>query len=143
MLGLPGERKREVFKSIALAGKLARKGAHEVVFSIFSPLPGSELTEQLVSAGRISVSEQFFDNITPHGDMLNAQSHSEYITSRQVILLKYLGYLWFYLNRLIFHPFSVLESVKNVLTDKQTLKTERVARTMLLRLLGKSRRTSD
>lgn len=143
MLGLPGEKKKEVFQSIALAGKLARKGSHEVVFSIFSPLPGSELTEQLIADGRIGVSEQFFDNITPHGDMLNAQSHSEYITSKQVIILKYTGYLWFYLNRLVFHPLSVLESVKNVLTDKQTLKTERVARTMLLRLLGKSRRTSD
>ena len=139
MLGLPGERKKEVFKSIILAGKLARKGSHEAVFSIFSPLPGSELTEQLVADKRISVSEQFFDNITPHGDMLNSQSHSEYMTNTQVVLLKYTGYAWFYLNRLIFHPFGVIQSIINVLTDKQTLKTERVARTMLLRLMGKQR----
>jgi len=140
MLGLPGEKKREVFASIQLAGKLARSGAHETVFSIFSPLPGSELTEQLVADGKIAVSEQFFDNIIPTGDMLNAKSHSEYIKDWQVVILKYAGYSWFYLNRLLFHPFSVLDSVYNVFTDKQTLKTERVARTMLLRLLGKTRR---
>ncbi|NQS98779.1 MAG: B12-binding domain-containing radical SAM protein [candidate division Zixibacteria bacterium] len=143
MLGLPGERKREVFSSIALAGKLARMGAHEAVFSIFSPLPGSELTELLIQQGRINVSEEFFDNITPHGDMLNAQSHSEYISSRQVVLLKYIGYAWFYLNRLIFHPIGVVESVINVLRDRQTLKTERVARTLLLRLMGKVRRQDE
>jgi radical SAM superfamily enzyme YgiQ (UPF0313 family) len=139
MLGLPGERKSEVFKSIALAGKLARKGAHEVVFSIFSPLPGSELTELLVKQGRIDISEEFFDHITPHGDMLNAQSHSEYISNWQVVLLKYTGYAWFYLNRLFFHPFGILESIMNVIKDRQTLKTERVARTVLMRLLGKKR----
>lgn len=143
MLGLPGEKKREVFQSIALAGRLARMGAHEAVFSIFSPLPGSELTEILIQQGRISVSEEFFDHITPHGDMLNAQSHSEFISNRQVVLLKYLGYAYFYLNRLIFHPLGVLESVMNVLKDRQTLKTERVARTLLLRLLGKVRRQDD
>ncbi len=143
MLGLPGERKMEVFQSIRLAGKLARRGSHEVVFSIFSPLPGSELTEQLVADGRISVSEQFFDNITPHGDMLNAQSHSEYISNSQVVLLKYLGYAWFYLNRIVFHPVGVLETIYNIITDKQTLKTERVLRTVLMRFLGKSRRKEE
>ena len=142
MLGLPGEKKREVFKSISLAGKLARKGAHETVFSIFSPLPGSELTELLAAEGRISVSEQFFDHITPHGDMLNAQSHSEYISNAQVVILKYLGYAWFYLNRIIFHPPGIFESIYNVITDKQTLKTERVLRTVMMRFLGKSRRKS-
>ena len=142
MLGLPGERKNEVMKSIRLAGRLARMGAHEVVFSIFSPLPGSGLTAKLAGEGRIDVSEEFFDNITPHGDMLNTQSYSEYINNRQVIWLKYLGYAWFYLNRLIFHPLGVLESVINVLKDRQTLKTERVARTLLMRIFGKVRHPS-
>jgi magnesium-protoporphyrin IX monomethyl ester (oxidative) cyclase len=141
MLGLPGEKKRDVVKSIFLAGKLARKGAHEVVFSIFSPLPGSELTETLAKSGRIKVSEDFFDNIIPIGDMLNAQSYSEYIKDWQVVLLKYSGYSWFYLNRLLFHPLGVLKSINNVIKDKQTLKTERVIRTMLMRLLGKTRKT--
>jgi hypothetical protein len=110
-----------------------------VVFSIFSPLPGSELTEKLIQSGKINFLEDFFENITPHGDMLNAQSYSEFISNHQVVLLKYLGYAYFYLNRLIFHPLQVMSSVINVLRDHQTLKTERVARTILLRLLGKTR----
>ncbi|MBC8204492.1 B12-binding domain-containing radical SAM protein [bacterium] len=139
MLGLPGEKKSDVFKSIALAGKLARQGANEVDFSIFSPLPGSVLMKKLVEEGRAEISEDFFDHITPHGDMLNADSYSEYISDIQVILLKYTGYAWFYFNRLIFYPFSVIGSFINVLKDRQTTKTERVLRTVLMRLLGKSR----
>jgi len=137
MLGLPGELKRDVFKSIFLAGKLARKGATEVVFSIFSPLPGSELTATLIETGKINANEEFFDNITPHGDMLNSQSYSEYISDRGVVVLKYMGYLWFYLNRMIFHPLNFLNTFINVYKGKQTSKTERVIGTMIKRFLGK------
>lgn len=139
MLGLPGERKRDVLKSIRLAGRLARMGTTEVDWSIFSPLPGSELTNQLAERGIVDVSESFFDNVTPHGDMLNADSYSEYISGAQILLLKYSGYAWFYLNRLIFHPIGFFETFINVLRDKQTTKTERVLRTILMRMLGKAR----
>ena len=123
--------------SIRLAGKLARMGASEVTFSIFSPLPGSELTEKLVKDGRVNVTEDFFNQVTPHGDMLNADSYSEYITGGQILILKYSGYAWFYLNRMIFHPISFLQTFFNVFRDVQTTKTERVLGTMFKRVLGK------
>ena len=139
MLGLPGEKKRDVLMSIKLAGKLARMGASEVTFSIFSPLPGSELTEKLVKDGRVNITEDFFSQVTPHGDMLNADSYSEYITGGQVLLLKYSGYAWFYLNRMFFHPLSFLSTFLNIYRNVQTTKTERVLGTMFHRIMGKDR----
>jgi radical SAM superfamily enzyme YgiQ (UPF0313 family) len=137
MLGLPDERISDVLKSILLATKLAVYGVDEVVFSIFSPLPGSELLIRLQEEGKVHIGNQFFDGLTPHGDLFVSKSYSEYISDRQVVLLKYLGYLCFYTTKLFLHPFKVIRSIRNVLTGVQQIKTERALRTWLMRLLGK------
>jgi len=137
MLGLPDEQISDVLKSISLAVKLAIYGADEVVFSVFSPLPGSKLLERLIQEGKVRVDDHFFNGLTPHGDLFVSKSYSDYISDRQVILLKYSGYLAFYLTKLIFHPFKVLRSIRNVAFGIQEIKTERALRTWILRLLGK------
>ena len=137
MLGLPEERKRDVLKSIWLAARLAFFGVDEVVFSIFSPLPGSQLIKRLQQEGKVQIGEQFFDDLTPHGDLLVSRSYSQFISDRQVVLLKYLGYLAFYSTKLLFHPLKILRSVRNVARGIQEIKTERALRTWWLRLTGK------
>ena len=137
MLGLPHERKSDVFRTIRLAIQMAFWGVDEVVFSIFSPLPGSRLLKTLESEGKVRVGEEFFDDLTPHGDLLVSKSYSEFISDRQVILLKYTGYAGFFLTKIIFHPLKIARTIKNVLTGKQEIKTERVLQTLLLRLRGK------
>jgi magnesium-protoporphyrin IX monomethyl ester (oxidative) cyclase len=137
MLGLPEERKRDVLKSIWLATRLAFLGVDEVVFSIFSPLPGSQLIKRLQQEGRVQIGEQFFDDLTPHGDLLVSKSYSQHISDRQVVLLKYLGYLAFYATKLLFHPLKILRSFRNVTLGIQEIKTERALHTWWLRLTGK------
>lgn len=137
MLGLPDETKRDVLKSILLAIRLAFYGVDEVVFSVFSPLPGSQLLRRLQGEGQIQIGEQFFDDLTPHGDLLVSKSYSKYISDRQVVLLKYLGYLAFYLTKLVFHPRKILRSLRNVARGVQEIKTERALRTWWLRLIGR------
>lgn len=137
MLGLPDERISDVFKSIRLAVRLAFWGADEVVFSVFSPLPGSRLLHRLVDEGKVHVGEQFFNGLTPHGDLFASKSYSDYIGDRQIVLLKYTGYACFYLTKLIFHPGKVFHSIRNVIRGVQQIKTERALRTWVLRFLGK------
>ena len=137
MLGLPDEKISDVFKSISLAMRLAAYGADEVVFSVFSPLPGSKLLERLIEEGKVKVGDEFFDGLTPHGDLFVSKSYSDYISDRQVIILKYLGYLAFYLTKLIFHPLKILRSIRNVALGIQEIKTERALHTWLMRLLGR------
>ncbi|TKJ41591.1 hypothetical protein CEE37_03230 [candidate division LCP-89 bacterium B3_LCP] len=143
MLGLPDEKISDVFRSIFLAVRLAAYGVDEVVFSIFSPLPGSKLLIRLQEEGKVHIGDQFFDGLTPHGDLFVSKSYSDHISDRQVVLLKYLGYLMFYLTKLVLHPFKVLHSVRNVLTGVQQIKTERALRTWLLRLLGKEHKRRE
>ncbi|MCX6639816.1 MAG: cobalamin-dependent protein [bacterium] len=137
MLGLPEEKKSDVFKSIRLAVRLAFYGIDEVVFSVFSPLPGSQLLGRLIKEGKVQVGDEFFNDLTPHGDLLVSKSYSEHISDRQIVLLKYLGYLSFYSTKLVFHPLKVLRSAINIARGIQQIKTERALRTWLVRFLGK------
>lgn len=137
MLGLPDERISDVLKSIFLAMRLAIYGADEVVFSVFSPLPGSKLLERLIQEGKVRVGDQFFDGLTPHGDLFVSKSYSDYISDRQVIFLKYAGYMAFYATKLIFHPLKIMRSIRNVARGVQEIKTERALRTWIMRLIGK------
>jgi anaerobic magnesium-protoporphyrin IX monomethyl ester cyclase len=137
MLGLPDEKISDVFKSIKLAVRLAFYGVDEVVFSVYSPLPGSQLLERLIHEGKVKVGDAFFDGLTPHGDLLVSKSYSDHVSDQQVVLLKYLGYAGFYLTKLIFHPFKVIHSVINVMRGIQQIKTERALHTWMVRLLGR------
>jgi anaerobic magnesium-protoporphyrin IX monomethyl ester cyclase len=137
MLGLPNEKKSDVLRSIRLAVSLAYWGVDEVVFSIYSPLPGSKLLQRLEREGKVRVVEEFFEDLTPHGDMLVSKSYSEFISDRQVVGLKYLGYSGFYLTKIIFHPFKVLRTISNIISGRQEIKTERVLQTFYRRLRGK------
>jgi len=137
MLGLPDEYISDVFRSIWLAVRLAAYGTDEVVFSVFSPLPGSKLINRLIDEGKVRVGDEFFDGLTPHGDLFASKSYSDHISDKQVVILKYFGYAAFYLTKLVLHPFKVLRSVRNVLTGVQEIKTERALRTWLMRFLRK------
>jgi len=137
MLGLPDERISDVLRSIRLMVRLAAMGVDEVVFSVFSPLPGSKLIERLEQDGLVHVGDQFFDGLTPHGDLLVSKSYSRHISDRQIILLKYAGYAAFYGTKALFHPLKVLRSARNVARGVQEIKTERALRTWILRLFGK------
>jgi magnesium-protoporphyrin IX monomethyl ester (oxidative) cyclase len=137
MLGLPDEKISDVMKSIWLSVKLAAMGADEVVFSVFSPLPGSKLLHRLIDENKVHVGDQFFDGLTPHGDLLVSKSYSDYISDRQVVLLKYFGYACFYFTKLVLHPFKVVRSVRNIARGVQEIKTERALRTWIMRLIGK------
>lgn len=129
MMGLPGERTKDVIKTIVFGGKLARMGLDEVYFGHFVPLPGSELYEKLKAK-----------NIIPEdykGLSDKIGSYSEFISDKKLLLLNCSAYLWFYFNKAIFHPMKLSFSIFNLISGNETLKTERAIRVALKRLMKK------
>lgn len=131
VLGLPGETSADVGLSIRYAMKLARLGLNEVTFSLFIPLPGSYLYDELKKQGKLVDDWQAMISI---GDLARARSWSENISDRELNRLRQKAYLSFYLVRLIFHPLKIMEMIINIFRGRKTLKTERVAETFLKRL---------
>jgi len=134
VLGLPGETVSDAELTIRYARKLAYLGLDEATFSLFIPLPGSALYDQLKAAGQPVDDWRLMVGM---GDLATGKSWSENISDKQLSGLRKKAYLSFYLTRLIFHPFKIMEMAINILRKKNTLKTERVALTFLKRFRDK------
>lgn len=132
VIGLPGEKFKEVEMSIDYACKLAKIGLDEVAFSVFIPLPGSELYDQLTNKGKLTIDWKCLTSID---DLRKVNSWSEHILSEELRKLRKKAYLKFLLTKTIFHPFKVFRSIVNVARKKQELKTERTLITFLKRVI--------
>ena len=60
IIGFPHETRRTIWCTLRYGLYLAWKGADEVTVNIFSPYPGTELFGQLVQAGTLTVSDDYF-----------------------------------------------------------------------------------
>jgi magnesium-protoporphyrin IX monomethyl ester (oxidative) cyclase len=56
LIGMPGETEEDIRKTIDYSDKLARIGLDEISYSIFIPLPGSELYDKLKAEGKLNYS---------------------------------------------------------------------------------------
>lgn len=136
VLGLPGERTEDARETVKYAARLARKGLDECVISLFSLLPGCELFNDLYKQGKVKLNDDFFKELAAIGDLGSSKSWSEHISKEELKRLRMYGYVKFMVVKSIFHPIKILESALNILKGTDKLKSERVIRTFLKRLLS-------
>ena len=134
ILGLPGETLEDIEMTMDYSAKLAKEGLDEVVFSMFIPLPGSELYDKLKAEGKLNHN---YEDLAAIGDLNKAASWSEHVSSEQLQKLRRRAYLRFHIIRAFYHPRSTVKSIVNVLTDRQETKTERVIETFIKRYVGR------
>jgi len=133
VIGLPRETKNEVKESISFAQTLAKDGLDEVVFSLFIPLPGSELYKEILLNNHDKL--QSFENFTSIGDLSKAVSWSEHITDEELSKFRREAYIKFHLTKLLYHPVNSMKSMFNIFRGIEETKTERTIRTFLKRFL--------
>ena len=132
VIGLPGETREDILQTIHFAKKLAKLGLDEVVFSLFIPLPGSELYELLLNKkNKIQI------NSVSIGDLSISKSWSEFLTDKELNNLRKKAYINFHITKMIYHPFKFLKMILNVLLGKEETKTERTLITFIKRLFSK------
>jgi radical SAM superfamily enzyme YgiQ (UPF0313 family) len=136
IMGLPGEKISDVIQTIKYMIRLAIDGADECAISLFVPLPGCRIFDQLQKEGRIKIGEELFESMASQGDIRKAKSWSEHISDSELKLLQLSGYILFHLTRLFFHPLKSGRMLLNILSGRQELKTERSAFLKLERFRG-------
>ena len=86
MLGAPGESRADMWKTIKLASRLP---AAEASFSLFVPIPGTELYTQMKDAG-IELSSDYMDY-----DYYARQPFEHDLSRRELRMIQRLAYLCF------------------------------------------------
>lgn len=130
VIGLPGEKKEEIEMTSNYAIQLAKAGLDEVVFSLFIPLPGSELYDKLKKGNKLPDN---FTGLVSMGDLSKSISWSEFISDEELGKFRKKAYIKFHITRLIYHFGSSLKTFVNILIGRQELKSERAMITFIKR----------
>jgi radical SAM superfamily enzyme YgiQ (UPF0313 family) len=117
IIGFPGETRRDIFKSILYGLKLSVLGVDEVPINLYSCYPGSELFRDLVSAGRIQLSDDYFlslASINSDFAAMRPMTMNEHIGPWELAMYRLLAMLANYsLGYLIYFP-RIFRTLRNV-----------------------------
>lgn len=117
VVGFPHDTQADLWQSVRLAFRLALAGAHDIALSIFFPIPGSQLYDELVASGRLVLSDETL--LTPIFSM-DAQLRDENnfckaLSARQVTRMKYLILLTFYMTQFAVRPWRMARMFHNII----------------------------
>lgn len=140
IIGFPDETRQEIMQTIRFAQSLARLGLDECSVNTFQLVPGCELFFKLVDEGKITIDNDFFQNLGQMGDLAGVKTWSMTLTERDLSRLKMKAYVTFYLTSFLYHPSKLWRLMKNLVTSVQETKSERVLHTLLKRYTGYGRR---
>ncbi len=122
IFGLPGETWKDVRNTFKFFARLAWVGVDDIACFPYSPYPGTELFDQLVEDGTITVDEDYFISLLGYTDIPNSVSYSEFISSRQLALLNMSGMAFFYTLNFLFRPWRAVKFVGGALFGKNSSK---------------------
>jgi radical SAM superfamily enzyme YgiQ (UPF0313 family) len=115
IIGFPKETRRDVFQTIRFAMKMAWLGVDDVPLYLFSPYPGSELYDDLRSAGAIArMDNDYFESLVCFMDLTSSSAYCERIGSRELNLYRLLGMAGFYALSYLLHPARILRTARNL-----------------------------
>ena len=121
IIGFPHETRRHVFETIRYGLYLAWKGADEVTINIFSPYPGTEIFEDLVARGRITLSDAYFLSLTSLNSdytSLNPLTMNDTMGPRELALYRIGFMLTNYIVGYLRYPSRIWRTIRNiVVTD--------------------------
>lgn len=105
MLGFPGEKRVDVFKTLVMMWFFALKNVNDCNLTIFSPYPGSELFEELRQNGKISrIDDSYFENLMTQFDFTMSKAFCDNIGSVELLIYRIIGMSVFYIISYIRSP---------------------------------------
>ena len=114
ILGFPHETLMDCLKTIFFGIYCSlRFGISDIIYSMFSPYPGSELYEKLIKEKKINLDDDYFKKLMTYMDITKPESYSEHVSGKTLVYLRFfafsLSYLCIYLSR----PIKIYRLFKN------------------------------
>ena len=114
ILGFPGERLRDVWRTYRFLASLSLLGVQDVSVFPFSPYPGSELFEFVRRRGDVALGDRYFLSLSQYTDPHYTKSYCENLSPFVLRLLCLAGMGLFYLVNYARHPARLARLVRNV-----------------------------
>jgi len=122
--GFPSEKWKHLVETLKFIAHIAWIGCDDMSINQFSPYPGSELFEDLQRANKVKIDEQYFIGLSYYSSMTNAQSYSNYLSNRDIVIYKLIGTSLFYAINFIRRPWRLFQTLNHVYKGIETTRLE-------------------
>ncbi len=123
--GFPEEKPKHLIETLGFLTKIAWIGVDDMSINQFSPYPGSELFEDLIKANKVRLDAEYFESLSYYSSMTNARSYSNHLTSRQILIYKFVGTLLFYALSFLRRPWRLVRTIRNAYAGIETTRMEK------------------
>jgi len=114
ILGFPHETLKDCLKSVFFGIYCAlRFGVSDVMYSMFSPYPGSELFEKLKNENKLKVDDNYFKKLMAYQDVTRPYAYCENVSGRMITILRFIGYSFSYISIYISRPIRIYRLFRN------------------------------
>ena len=121
IIGFPGESWMDVFKTLIYGLKMSIKGVDEAPIYMFSPYPGTEISQDLIDNGKISLNDDYFFSLTSlNGNYLSTKvvSYNLKMNARLLGVCRLIFNLANYAVGYTLHPKRVLRTFLNLSSNE-------------------------
>jgi len=119
IIGFPHETLGDCLRTIWFGVYCAfRLGVSDILFSVFSPYPGSELFENLKKNKKIKVDDNYFNKLHAQFDFTKGDSYCENISGKTLIILRLLGFFLCYATIYLSRPARIYRLFKKIFQKK-------------------------
>jgi radical SAM superfamily enzyme YgiQ (UPF0313 family) len=129
IFGFPGERPRDMLKSMLFLVRLSWNGLHDVGIFPFTPYPGSQLHDELRAKNAFPPDGEEYDLLMAanlNNNYMHPRSWNEYVSDGQLRMLLITGAVLFYSTQFLFRPWRFLGFMKRVISMNPSTNGERV-----------------
>jgi anaerobic magnesium-protoporphyrin IX monomethyl ester cyclase len=134
IIGLPGEKRTELYKTIRFAFYLSYLGVDETPLFPYQPYPGTELFEHLMVKNQLSVDDDYYLNLISlsTGNLrIPRASYNEYMSRYELYVYRIFSLIGTYAISYLFHPRKIVRLVRTLRTDTSNTVFEARMKTMM------------
>jgi len=114
IIGFPHETLIDCLKSVFFGIYCSlRFGVSDVIYSMFSPYPGSELYEKLKKEKKLIIDDNYFKKLMVYMDLTQAQSYCEHVTGKILTFLRFIGFFFSYIAIYLSRPIRIYRFFRN------------------------------
>ena len=117
IVGFPEETRRDIFQTVRYALMLAIRGVDEVSMNVYSPYPGSELFDDMVRAGKVTLNDKYFIRlISNYTDYTKTDliTFNDEMSARQLAIMRSAFMLTTYGLGYLLYPSRIVRTIRNV-----------------------------
>lgn len=119
IIGFPFETRADAFRTIVFGLGLAARGVDEVSINIYSPYPGTELFDELLSQRKLECNDAYFLSLTSLNSdytAANPLTFNATMGSRELALYRIAFMLSNYAIGYLLYPWRIVRTARNVLS---------------------------